>query len=110
MCNCNNTTEYRNTCWIKNENFKKCPMVYNSILNRIFDDYTLNKKVKSSGFDSIKEYIINTCNFNSNDWEGLKQFYYKNKALFIKEELLIQNCIPFQYTPEMTNINLRWLY
>ena len=82
-CNCNLSTNFRNTCWIKNEDYKNCPMLYRSTLSRIFEDYQLNNKVHAKGIDSIKEYIMDTCNFNHQDWSSLKELYNSsNTALF----------------------------
>jgi hypothetical protein len=108
MCNCCNNTDFRNTCWIKNPEYKTCPMRYQSILMRIFEDYNLNNKIIKNGFDSIKEYIMNICDITCEEWEMLKNIYINsgNTRPYIK----IQDSVPFQYTPEMTNINLRWLY
>ena len=111
MCSCDKNTNFRNTCWIKAGNYKSCPMLYYSTLYRIFEDYKLNKKVESKGFDSIKEYIIDTCNFNHQDWCYLKELYNSDDSIFKKNEVLkIQNSVPFQYTPDMSNIYLRWLH
>lgn len=111
MCNCDSSTNFRNTCWIKTEGYANCPMLYSSTLYRIFEDYQLNNKVQSKGFDSIKEYIMDTCGFNHRDWVCLKRLYNSNNSVFKKNEALkIQDSVPFQYTPEMSNIQLRWLY
>lgn len=109
-CNCSQSTEFRNTCWINTEGYKKCPMLYSSTLYRIFEDYQLNNKVRNNGFDSIKEYIMDTCSFDHRDWKCLKTLY-DDSRIFKKNEILkIQDSVPFQYTPEMNNIQLRWLY
>ena len=69
MCNCCTTTDFRNTCWIKKPGFKNCPMIIHSILLRIFEDYQLNKKIRTQGFNIIlKEKCFlstNICLFNS---------------------------------------------
>jgi hypothetical protein len=110
-CNCSQSTDFRNTCWIKTEGYKNCPMLYSSTLYRIFEDYRMNNKVNSLGFDSIKEYIMDTCNFDHHDWSCLKELYNSENSVFNKHEALkIQDSVPFQYTPEMSNIHLRWLY
>jgi hypothetical protein len=109
-CNCNLSTNFRNTCWIKNEDYKNCPMLYRSTLSRIFEDYQLNNKVHAKGIDSIKEYIMDTCNFNHQDWSSLKELYNSSNIIKKFEVLKIQNSVPFQYTPEMSNIHLRWLH
>lgn len=111
MCNCSNSMHFRNTCWIKTEGYKKCPMLYCNTLLRIFEDYKLNNKIHNQGFDSIKQYVMDTCDFNHNDWKHIKELYDKDNTIYNKnEKLLIQNSVPFQYTPECSNIHLRWLY
>ena len=51
---------------------------------------------------------MNICDITCEEWEMLKNIYINsgNTRPYIK----IQDSVPFQYTPEMTNINLRWLY
>jgi len=111
MCYCTNSTHFRNTCWIKTPGYKKCPMLYTTTLLRIFEDYKLNNKIHNLGIDSIKEYIMDTCDFDHNDWKIIKELYSKDNKIYNKnEKLLIQNSVPFQYTPEFSNIHLRWLY
>jgi len=85
-------------------------MLYRSTLYRIFEDYKLNNKVHSKGIDSIKEYVMDTCNFNHNDWRYLKELYNSLNIIKKFEVLKIQNSVPFHYTPEMGNINLCWLH
>lgn len=104
MCNCNKTIHFRNTCWIKTEGYKNCPMLYYNTLLRIFEDYKLNNKIYNKGFDSIKEYIMDTCNFNHNDWKHITELYYNSYNSIYNKKLLIQNNVPFQYTPECSNI------
>ena len=108
MCNCCLATNFRNTCWIKNPEYKSCPMLSRSILLRIAEDYRLNNKVRSSGFESIREYIMDTCDITREDWEVLRNLYVNSGN--ICHPIKIQDSVPFQYSPEMTNINLRWLY
>ena len=108
MCNCCTTTDFRNTCWIKKPGFKNCPMIIHSILLRIFEDYQLNKKIRTQGFNSIKDYIRDICDLNDREWESLHNSFINNGN--VCNAIEIQNSVPFQYTPEMTNINLRWLH
>ena len=108
MCNCCTTTDFRNTCWIKNPGYKNCPMLSRSILLRIAEDYRLNNQVREEGFGSIKQYIMDTCDITCNDWEALCNLYVNSGNVCVP--IKIQDSVPFQYTPEMTNINLRWLY
>jgi hypothetical protein len=108
MCNCCTTTDFRNTCWIKKPGFKNCPMIIHSILLRLFEDYQLNKKIRTQGFDSIKGYVMDICDLNDREWESLHNSFINNGN--VCNAIEIQNSVPFQYTPEMTNINLRWLH
>ena len=108
MCNCCLTTNFRNTCWIKNPEYKQCPMLLRSILLRIFEDYQLNNKIRNQGFESIRNYIMDTCDFTDKEWEYLHNFFKNNGNAC--DAIKIQDSVPFQYTLEMTNINLRWLY
>jgi hypothetical protein len=52
-------------------------MLYTTTLLRIFEDYKLNNKIHNLGIDSIKEYIIDTCDFDHNDWKIIKELYSK---------------------------------
>ena len=108
MCNCCVATNFRNTCWIKNPKYKQCPMLLRSILLRIFEDYRLNNQIRNLGFESIKNYIIDTCDLTDREWDSLHNFFKNSGNLC--EDIKIQDSIPFQYTPDMTNIYLRWLY
>ena len=108
MCNCCVATNFRNTCWIKNPEYKQCPMLLRSILLRIFEDYRLNNQIRNLGFESIKNYIIDTCDLTDREWESLHNFFKNNGNAC--DAIKIQDSVPFQYTLEMTNINLRWLY
>jgi hypothetical protein len=83
-------------------------MLYRSILLRIAEDYRLNNKVRSAGFESIKEYIMSTCDITREDWEALCNLYVSSGN--VCHPIKIQDSVPFQYSPEMTNLNLRWLY
>ena len=83
-------------------------MLSRSILLRITEDYQLNKKVRSSGIESIKEYIMDTCDITREDWEVIHNSYVNGGN--VCPPIKIQDSVPFQYSPEMTNINLRWLY
>lgn len=107
MCNCNVATNFRNTCWIKNKEYKRCPMLLRSILMRISEDYQLNTAIQNAGFESIKEYVMRTCDITNQDWEALRTLYLNSN---ICNAIKIQDSVPFQYSPEMENIHLRWLY
>lgn len=108
MCNCCLTTNFRNTCWIKNPGYKSCPMLSRSILLRIAEDYRLNNQVREEGFGSIKQYIMDTCDITCEDWGALCNLYVSSGNVCVP--IKIQDSVPFQYSPEMTNLNLRWLY
>lgn len=108
MCNCCCSTNFRNTCWIKNSEYKNCPMLLRSILMRIMEDYQMNNRIITHGFDSNKDYVMNICDITCEDWDALKNLYVTSGNVYVP--IKIQDSVPFQYTPEMTNINLRWLY
>ena len=108
MCNCCLTTNFRNTCWIKNPEYKSCPMLSRSILLRIAEDYRLNKQVREEGFSSIKQYIMDTCDITCEDWGALCNLYVSSGNVCVP--IKIHDSVPFQYSPEMSDINLRWLY
>lgn len=110
MCNCDLNTHFRDTCWVKTTNYKNCPMIYYSSLMRIFEDYKLNNKIQNSNFDSIKDFIMNTCNFNEEEWKCLHHLY-NNSNIYNKNEVLKKyNSIPLHYTPEKDYIRLYWLH
>lgn len=51
---------------------------------------------------------MDTCDFTDKEWEYLHNFFKNNGNAC--DAIKIQDSVPFQYTLEMTNINLRWLY
>ena len=51
---------------------------------------------------------MNICDITCEDWDALKNLYVSSGNVYVP--IKIQDSVPFQYTPEMTNINLRWLY
>jgi len=108
MCNCCLATNFRNTCWIKNPEYKSCPMLLRSILLRAAEDYRLNNKVREEGFDSIKQYIMSTCDITYEDWESLCNLYVISGNIYAP--IKIQDSIPFKYSPEIFNVNLCWLH
>lgn len=108
MCNCKISTDFRNTCWLNKAEYRKCPMLLRSILLRISEDYRLNNKIRTYGFDSIKEYIIDTCDITCNDWDTLSILYATCGN--ICDAIKIQDTIPFTYTPESNNITIKWLH
>jgi hypothetical protein len=83
-------------------------MLSRSILLRIAEDYRLNKQVREAGFSSIKQYIMDTCDITCEDWDALCNLYVNSGNVCVP--IKIQDSVPFQYSPEMTNLNLRWLY
>jgi len=83
-------------------------MLSRSILLRIAEDYRLNKQVREEGFSSIKQYIMDTCDITCEDWGALCNLYVSSGNVCVP--IKIQDSVPFQYSPEMSDINLRWLY
>ena len=51
---------------------------------------------------------MDTCDITREDWEVLHNSYVNGGN--VCAPIKIQDSVPFQYSPEMTNINLRWLY
>ena len=46
MCHCNPTFDVRCTCWVKDSDFKKCPVRHSTTYWRIMNDYDFVKKLK----------------------------------------------------------------
>ena len=86
MCYCNPTFDVRCTCWIKNKDFKRCPVRCETTYWRIMNKYKYYKMIEENGFDSIKKEILIITGLNENDWKIIKEFYEEEKESEDEEE------------------------
>jgi hypothetical protein len=50
-------------------------MKVNTTYWRIMNDYDLYNKIEKEGINSIKDYIVNTCLLNEEDWNQILEWY-----------------------------------
>jgi hypothetical protein len=76
ICHCNNNFDIRVCCWIQHKKtYNNCPMKVNTTYWRIMNDYDLYNKIEKEGISSIKDYIVNTCLLNEEDWNQILEWY-----------------------------------
>jgi hypothetical protein len=75
MCYCNPSFDVRQTCWVKNKDFKRCPVRCETTYWRIMNDSDYYNMIEENGFDSIKKKILTITGLNENDWKSIKEFY-----------------------------------
>ena len=86
MCYCNPTFDVRCTCWIKNKDFKRCPVRCETTYWRIMNEYKYYKMIEENGFDSIKKEILIITGLNENDWKIIKEVYEEEEESDDEEE------------------------
>ena len=84
MCYCNPNFDIRCTCWVKNngtknKDFLKCPMRHETTYEHIINEYKYYKIIEKSGFNSIKDEIMNITKLSAKDWDIVVDIYEKYK-------------------------------
>ena len=85
MCYCNPSFDIRCTCWVRNndgtkiKDFLKCPMRHETTYERIMNEYNYYKIIEKSGFNAIKEEILQITKLSNKDWDDIVYIYENNK-------------------------------